>query len=332
MSLFASTIGMIIPLRWPVTVLLALVALPLARGLDSVFTPPSDEQCGLALGATSQESEIFQKFLIPDKDFPKIARPAPNDWLARHKEKGQSFMDYQLSHPNRPDAIRKVIYLQPLGEFPNGKSPPLGILREYASIFFQMEVKVLPLYDFGANEFSPRLNTFTRNLQINSMSVMVFLKKRLPEDAYCLIAITMADLYPQESWNYVFGQASLRERVGVYGFARHDPKFFGANRPEPQNEFIRLLLRRGCRTLAHEISHMFGLRHCIYYKCLVNGSNHLRESDAQPQHPCPICLRKLHDAISFDPVKRYRALETFYQKQGMTEEADWVSRQLAKVK
>lgn len=36
-----------------------------------------------------------------------------------------------------------------------------------------------------------------------------FLKQRKPSDAFCIVGITMIDLYPKESWNFVFGQASL---------------------------------------------------------------------------------------------------------------------------
>ena len=35
------------------------------------------------------------------------------------------------------------------------------------------------------------------------------LKPRVPKDAVTLIAITPADLWPGEGWNFVFGQASL---------------------------------------------------------------------------------------------------------------------------
>jgi archaemetzincin len=35
----------------------------------------------------------------------------------------------------------------------------------------------------------------------------------------------MEDLYPDPAWNFVFGQASLRERVEVFSFARYDPAF-----------------------------------------------------------------------------------------------------------
>lgn len=31
----------------------------------------------------------------------------------------------------------------------------------------------------------------------------------MPKDAFCIVGITMIDLYPKDSWNFVFGQASL---------------------------------------------------------------------------------------------------------------------------
>jgi len=36
----------------------------------------------------------------------------------------------------------------------------------------------------------------------------------------------MTDFYPKESWNYVFGHASLKRWVGVFSFARYDPLFW----------------------------------------------------------------------------------------------------------
>ncbi len=46
---------------------------------------------------------------------------------------------------------------------------------------------------------------------------------------------------------------------------------------------------------------MFGIGHCIYYHCLINGSNDLEKSDACPLYLCPVDLRKLHHAVGFEP-------------------------------
>lgn len=53
------------------------------------------------------------------------------------------------------------------------------------------------------------------------------------------------------------------------------------------------LLRRAMKVSAHELIHTFGVHHCIYYECLMNGSNHLDETDARPVELCPVDLRKM---------------------------------------
>jgi archaemetzincin len=73
---------------------------------------------------------------------------------------------------------------------------------------------------------------------------------------------------------------------------------------------------------------MFGLMHCIHFRCVFNGSNHLAESDARPMHACPVDLHKLHHSIGFDAVKRYTTLLRFYEKAGFDDEAAWTRTRL----
>jgi Peptidase family M54 len=81
------------------------------------------------------------------------------------------------------------------------------------------------------------------------------------------------------------------------------------------------VLRRSCKVLAHETAHLFGLAHCIYFNCLMNGSNRLAESDRRPLHLCPVCLCKLDWSIGFDVVERYASLERVTREAGFTDEA-----------
>jgi archaemetzincin len=138
----------------------------------------------------------------------------------------------------------------------------------------------------------------------------------------------MEDLYPDPRWNFVFGQASVRDRVGVFSFARYDPVFYGESR---SSRYQELLLRRSAKVLVHETAHMFSLAHCIYFKCVMNGSNHLQESDSRPMSLCPVCLRKLQYSIGFDAVARYHRLQQFYSNVGFNFEQDWVTRRLKKI-
>jgi archaemetzincin len=293
------------------------------------FKPSSPEMRRAGVGDLSSLPPLLKRAFAPDSpDFQPIANPGPRDWLAvHHDEPRQTFDDFLAQRPNRPTSARHVIYLQPLGEFPPEDRPLIAKLRDFAAAFFAMEVKALPAVGIRAS-FSPRHNPYTGNLQILTGDVLDFLKSRLPSDAFCVLAITMEDLYPDPSWNFVFGQASPRERVGVYSFARYDPDFYG----EPcTDDNGQLVLRRSCKVLAHEIGHIFGLAHCAYFSCLMNGSNHLVESDRRPLHLCPVCLRKLQWSIGFNVVERYASLERVTREANFTDEADWLSRQLKRL-
>jgi archaemetzincin len=289
------------------------------------FKPPTLIEQLKAIGSTEGLSQPLKKALQPADDFEPIPVPKQGDWLAAHPETGQTFDDYVSSKPNRPDKVRSTIYLQPLGKFPEGGLPLVDKLREYTVAFFGMKVEVLPSLALSDSNITSRINPYTRNRQILTADILSILKKHIPSDAFCVLAITMEDLYPEPSWNFVFGQASFRERVGVYSFARYDPAFYGEKRGK---DYETLLLKRSCKVLTHETSHMFGLEHCIYFKCIVNGSNHLKESDSRPMHLCPVCLHKLQYNIGFDIVRHYGNLFRFYEKNGFDDEAQWVKNRL----
>ena len=293
------------------------------------FEPPSSETRRDAVGDLSGLPILLQRAFASDAaSFDPIPKPGPNDWLAVHEEPGQTFDEFKMSQPNRATQSRRIIYLQPLGDFAPERSPSIDKLREFAAAFFATEVKALPPISISVGKFTTRRNPHTGSLQILTSDVLNFLKARLPADAFCMLAITMEDLYPESSWNFVFGQASLRERVGVYSFARYDPAFYGEARA---TGYETLLLRRSCKVLAHETGHIFGLAHCAFFNCLMNGSNHLAESDRRPLHLCPVCLRKLQWSIGFNVLERYGALERIDRGAGFADEADWLSRRIKTV-
>ena len=292
------------------------------------FQPPTIQETLSAIGSSAKLPIPLQRALKPDQDFEPIPIPQPGDWLAEHPERGQSFDEYLRLGGIGPDSIRSLIYLQPFGRFKKDRSPSLELLREYASAYFLIDVRILPARQIRGSNLKTRANPHTQNRQILTTDILQLLKDALPEDAFCVLAVTMEDLYPDPRWNFVFGQASQRDRVGVFSFARYDPVFYGESRSPLYQE---LLLRRSIKVLAHETAHMFSLAHCIYFKCLMNGSNHLQESDSRPLFLCPVCLHKLQHSIGFDAAARYRHLLHYYQKIGLKYEMDWVYRRLKKI-
>ena len=305
----------------PLFALLAVCAL--CSAVD--FRVPDEKERMSAIGDVSSLPPSLQR-AFDAKDFEPIDEPKPNDWLAAHPQNGQTFDDFARSRANKPDVTRKILYFLPLGAFSKDKSPPLEELKEYAAAVFQMEVKILP--PLTRYSFTTRVNAQSRKPQILTRDVLDFFETKLPRDAFCLLGITMDDLYPAESWNFVFGQASLVDRVGIYSFARYDPVFFGQKRDA---DYSKLILKRSCKVLAHETGHMFGLRHCIYFNCAMNGSNHLGESDSRPMQFCPVCLRKLQHSTKVDVVKHYRDQQQFFAKVGFDEESAWLNRRIEKI-
>jgi len=293
-----------------------------ARSQDAgppIVEPPVIEPHVAAIGDTTPLSLELRRAFDPAGHFSPMGKPGPSDWLAQHPESPQTYDDYVASGPNLPNGKRRVIYLLPIGDFPAG-TPPMTALVKIVRAFFMLEVRTLPAVRVADVTVKTRIHDSTKKRQLLAPEVLSWLTKRLPEDAYALMAATMEDLYPDPAWNFVFGMASSRQRVGVQSFARQDASFFGEKR-EPGWE--KLLLRRATWTLVHEISHMFGLSHCVHWTCVVAGSNHQAEADSRPLHPCPVCARKLYHAIKFDPAKREDGLVATLRSLGIDDEATW---------
>jgi archaemetzincin len=286
------------------------------------FSPPDRKERRRAIGLGDMAIETHRLY-EPGDSFAPIRKPRPGDWLAEQREHGQTFAEYVRSRANRPDKKRRTIYILPLGRF-SKDAPSFAVIARFARIYFGLPVRVLPAIAVAKVGPTERVNSGVR--QILSTDVLEYLESHAPGDAYATIALTEVDLYPQASWNFVFGQASLRNRTGVYSLARYRPAFHGDDHTDP-----KLVLRRSLKVMAHETMHMFGIHHCIYFECVINGSNHLAETDARPLHACPVDLRKLQHAVGFDVPGRYRALARFYGSVGLAREQRWVKARLGEL-
>ena len=72
-----------------------------------------------------------------------------------------------------------------------------------------------------------------------------------------------------------------------------------------------LWLGRVCRTASHELGHCFGIDHCVYYACAMQGTASVIEDARQPPYLCPIDLAKVLRATGADEKDRYKALLEF---------------------
>jgi archaemetzincin len=169
------------------------------------FKIPTQSERIKAIGDTEGLSEKLKKAFDPRDDFEPVPEPKAGDWLAEHHEPGQSFKQFINSRINKPDRKHHKLYLQTLGQFPKEPNDLLDNLIEYTSAFFCMDVTVLPSLDLKDMHFTSRTNPHTQNRQLLTTDILSFLRQVRPPDAFCILAITMEDLYPEPSWNFVFG-------------------------------------------------------------------------------------------------------------------------------
>jgi archaemetzincin len=265
-------------------------------------------------------------FVADAKSFTLKLPPRPGDWLDRFHEAGTTFEQYIRSAPVTRTAQRDRIVLQPLGPFRRDERVLLEKLREYTAAFFDCPVVVAPDLPLPQKGRRTRQEGGRRWTQHHTKVILHdVLAPRLPDSAVAYLGVTMADLYPEASWNFVFGEATLDERVGVYSLVRFFPGFTG-DTETPAARTLGLL--RSFKLLSHETGHMFGLQHCARFECLMNGTNSLEETDRSPAVLCPVCLEKLAWNLRLDVRHRYADLLAIYRREGLAELASWTEARL----
>jgi archaemetzincin len=276
-----------------------------------------------AIGNTAMLTAEVQRVLRPSPAFSAIQDPEPGSWLAKYREPGQTFDAFVESRPNRVSDERHRLYLLPIGDFNHRFYPAFDALAEFAEIYFGLDVEVMPTRTVEALNLVERHTESGR--QLKTSSVLGLLAKDVPTDAYAVLAITDEDLFPHEDWSYAFGAASLHGRVAVQSLARLDPGLEG-HWLGTTSKRRRVILGRALKVMTHELGHVFGFEHCVYYECVMGGSDSLAELSESPLHLCPVCLHKLLWANSADAMRRYRRLEAFYRRRGFLEEAAWLAQ------
>lgn len=94
-------------------------------------------------------------------------------------------------------------------------------------------------------------------------------KNNLDPDQYSSKKISMADYYSDKKANL-----DSREENGNSSYQLNDEEIY--SKP---SELQYLTEYRSMKTACHELCHVFGMTHCPYFECLMNGSNLVNEAD-----------------------------------------------------
>ncbi len=224
-------------------------------------------------------------------DLPAEQRSVFLDWTdfeMKSRSRGETVPEYLSDRYNRPSQRRSRIIIQPMGPWPVGVSG--SALEDFLSAFLQVPVQLaespittLPLRQGG---------------KISAERLQQQLLREIPGNAFAVLGLLNEDIYSEDSGptRLLFGQGHYVNRTGVASLARL------------QTADLQLLHHRAFKLTAHELLHTFGMKHCNYFRCLMNSSGTVAQSDRRPLALCPVCLRKLQKNVGFDPMDRYRAV------------------------
>ncbi|MEO7978537.1 Zn-dependent protease [Flavobacterium sp.] len=252
----------------------------------------------------------------------KLSQPVEVEWLFSRKEKGQTFEQYKKSRHIVPTKKSNIIYIRPIGNFTFLQKKQIELLREYLEIYFQLRTQNLKTVSNTIIPYSARRIGNENNEQFLAGYVLdSVLKKENPLNRIALMGLTEVDLFPKPDWNYVFGLASYRDKVGVSSIYRlQDGKLTSKN--------FNVCLSRLLKISSHEIGHMFGLHHCINANCVMNGTNSLSETDKNSIRLCSDCQRKLNSCIKYNNNKRLKDLEKYFKNNNLLQEFQLIKKDL----
>jgi archaemetzincin len=271
--------------------------------------------------AGEKEKKLYKLIQSLKPIHQKMGKTKPGDWLATRKEPGQSFRQYIYSSPAIPNKRRKVIYIQPIGSFTEDERKIVKKTAKYLNIFYGLPVITQKDLKLSIIPNKGRRKNWGQEQLLTTYILYNVLKPKLPDDAMLMLGMTATDLWPGKGWNFVFGQASLRERVGVWSINRN-------GNPSGGKEHFKLCLIRTLKTASHEAGHMFSIRHCIAYECGMCGSNSRDESDCRVMAFCPECVGKVLWATGNNPIKRFQKLIKFCKENDLKDEQQFYTKSL----
>ena len=104
---------------------------------------------------------------------------------------------------------------------------------------------------------------------------------------------------------------ALSRRYPASALAAAVDAFNSLTSPTSAAELSALWLGRVCKTASHELGHCFGIDHCTYYACVMQGTANVAEDSRQPPYLCPVDLAKVLKATDAQEKEHYGALLKF---------------------
>jgi archaemetzincin len=313
---------MLIPHRFSRRELIALVSLPIAgllglsvRHFVGSGTEDSDLESAVPLSDAENVEGLRKLAAFLKPLFSPLADPAPDEWLAKHVELGQTFIQFVRSNPTQLRSRFQKICIVPLGDLADYQRRLFADTQDYLKCFFGIPIDRLDAV--GLDELPAEAQRI-RESGIRQIETSHLLRNVLhplcDDETAAVFGLTASDVWDGD-FNYLFGQGAMDSRTCVGSVAR-----FGD--VESGEVDYATCLRRTIGLATHEIGHVCRIPHCTAYSCRMNGSNNLAEADRRPLEFCPECLPKIWWTWGVDPAERFDKLLEFAVKHELTTDAE----------
>eukprot|EP00927_Polykrikos_kofoidii_P046603 TRINITY_DN40787_c0_g1_i1.p1 TRINITY_DN40787_c0_g1~~TRINITY_DN40787_c0_g1_i1.p1 ORF type:complete len:561 (+),score=27.27 TRINITY_DN40787_c0_g1_i1:131-1684(+) len=290
------------------------------------FRCPSEKERQAAMGSNVGLVFMMQRVLrFAEVWFEPIPEPRLDDWLSLQSELMQTFQAFKNAFARYqaevgPTAERQCVHLLPLGstEFPAGLLPQI---RDICGGFFW------PLRAALLRPHTPS-HCGCADGSLDANALLTWMKPRLRADSVMLVGLSTAALTNRGA--PTVGASDWESRIAVVSVGTcqesSDKIVQGTELTESG-----IFLERSAKLVLHQATHMFGILHCCYYRCLMNGSSCLEEADSKPPYLCGICLKKLHLVLGFNVLDRYMRLATAWTRAGCEDTGRWYETRVTSV-
>lgn len=244
----------------------------------------------------------------------------------------QSYEDFRRKAPFRPNSTNDQIDVIVVGDMDRLREQllverVLGHLEAFLG--FRVVLREDPLA-LGAWA-KPRKSSDGQD-QVGAHLVLAQLRNIANPLSVCTVGITVNDLYPPSTYEFVTGIADQSYRVAVYSLARYysttpmrkDPTRIG----ELRNALSICLVKALCR----EVCRLCAMGECRLLQCLMNpfppGSP--EAITGSPLNLCCICLRKLQWLSQTDLLDRYANLQAVLSG-WFADETVWICMRMVQI-
>lgn len=172
-----------------------------------------------------------------------------------------------------------AILIQPVGDV---NAEDVEYLTETIPSRFPFKLKIYPyLWSLQPPFNSYDINRMQYNAEAINNFISIYHKEFLRDEGNYVLGIAGLDGYYNDL-NFVFGLTNIELKVATIYLKRLKA-----------TDSLLTYRERILKESVHELGHLFGLKHCNSYKCVMNFSNSLHEVDEKGSEFCNKCKSDL---------------------------------------